>query len=325
MSEIGSLTIRFRGVRGSIPTPAPENMRYGGNTSCVEVRLDGQLLILDAGSGIRVLGDELLQTAQSNPIEATILLSHSHWDHIQGLPFFCPGYSAKNRFTIFGAAGRAEQLQRALAAQMTPLHFPVGLDQMHGLEPVRELSPDATKIENLLVRTTALNHPGGCTGFRIESTAGHVAYLPDHEPYRNNGHEAGDAPRRALIEFVRGVDLLILDTQYTSDEYANRVGWGHGCLPDSVELAIESGARRLILFHHDPAHNDRQIDRMVEVARATAVGTPLVIDAASEHETLSLTSSNIGAIPTVGFVPLYETIRPAVASPLLDVGRIVSR
>ena len=318
MSNTGELTVRFRGVRGSIPTPSPENMRYGGNTSCLEIRLDNQLLILDAGSGIRLLGEELVQTANSSPVEATLLLSHSHWDHIQGLPFFVPGYSTKNRITIFGAAGRAEQLQRALAAQMTPLHFPVGLDQMRGLEPVRELSLDGTKIGNFLVRTTALNHPGGCTGFRIESAAGHVAYLPDHEPYRTNGNHAADSPHRALVEFVRGVDLLILDTQYTSEEYAKRVGWGHGCLPDSVQLAIESGARRLVLFHHDPSHDDRQIDRMVEVASATAAGTQLVIEAASEHEALSVTSSNVGVTPAIGLMPLHGMAIPAMPSAAFD-------
>ena len=314
MSATGEIMVRFRGVRGSIPAAAPENMRYGGNTSCLEIRFEDQLLILDAGTGIRLLGDELLQNAPGNPIEATLLLSHTHWDHIQGLPFFVPGYSAKNRVTIFGAAGHGDQLQRALAAQMTSLHFPVGFEQMRGVGPIRELNSDVTKFGNLLVRTTQLNHPGGCVGFRIESAAGHVAYLPDHEPYRNNGNETGNSAQRALIEFVRGVDLLILDTQYTSQEYANRVGWGHGCLPDSVELAIESGARRLILFHHDPSHDDRQIDRMVEVARATAVGTQLVIEAASEHEPISITASNLGPIPTIGLGPFTGVASPPVPS-----------
>ena len=305
MNQADILTIRFRGVRGSIPAPAPENMRYGGNTSCVEIRFAGQVLILDAGSGIRRLGDELIQDARENAIEATLLLSHSHWDHIQGLPFFTPGYSSKNRITIFGANRRGEQIQRALAAQMTPQHFPVGLEQMRGLEPVRDLSPDSTKIGNLVVRATPLNHPGGCSGFRIECAAGHIAYLPDHEPYRTNADEPGSLAQRALIEFVRGVDLLILDTQYTEKEYASRVGWGHGCLPDSVELAIEAGARGLLLFHHDPSHNDRQLDEMVEIGRPMAFGSPLLIDAASEHEIISLASTNVEVIPMIGFLPLH--------------------
>ena len=308
MNEIDKLTIQFRGVRGSVPAPSPENMRYGGNTSCVEIRYRDQLLILDAGTGIRLLGDELTRTGQGNPIEATLLLSHSHWDHIQGLPFFAPGYLAANRIAVFAESGRAEQLQCALDAQMTPGHFPVPLQQMRGLLPVRELSRDVTKFGELLVRTKRLNHPGGCTGFRIESAAGHVAYLPDHEPYRNNQAHNGhvESLQRELIEFVRGVDLLILDTQYTADEYTKRVGWGHGCLPDSVDLAIEAGARRLLFFHHDPSHNDRRIDDMVEIARAMRVGTPLVVDAASEHEVISLSPANIDAIAMTGFSPLPQ-------------------
>ncbi|HST29457.1 MAG TPA: MBL fold metallo-hydrolase [Chthoniobacterales bacterium] len=314
MSENGQMIVQFRGVRGSIPAPSPENMRYGGNTSCVEIRFAGQLFILDAGSGIRLLGDELLQNAQGKPIEAALLLSHSHWDHIQGLPFFAPGYSPENRLTIFGASGRGEQLQRALAGQMAPLHFPVGLEQMRGVEPVRELSSDATKFGNVLIRTTHLNHPGGCTGFRFECAAGHVAYLPDHEPYRNNGNQAGDSAQRALIEFVRGVDLLILDTQYTAEEYARRIGWGHGCLPDSVQLAIESGARRLILFHHDPAHDDRQIEQMIATARTLTGDSALIIDAASEHELISLSPSNIGLTPAPGFSAHHGTVIPTIPS-----------
>ena len=317
MTPDNKLTIRFRGVRGSIPSPAPENMQYGGNTSCVELRYGNQLLLLDAGSGIRSLGDELVRLAEGKPIEATLLLSHSHWDHIQGLPFFAPAYSAANRIGVFGEAGRAEHLQRALEAQMGPQHFPVRLQHMRGLLPVRELSRGATKLGDLLVRTTPLNHPGGCTGFRIECPAGHIAYLPDHEPYRNNGTQNGhvESAQRELIQFIRGVDLLILDTQYTAQEYANRVGWGHGCLPDSVDLAIEAGVRRLLFFHHDPSHDDQQVDEMMEVARAMTFGSQLAVRAASEHEIISLPASNSEAITTQGFSPLQGIIA-SIASPV---------
>jgi len=317
MSEVENMTIRFYGVRGSIPTPATENMRYGGNTSCVEVRHHDRLLILDAGSGIRVLGDELSQCARGNPIEATLILSHSHWDHIQGLPFFAPGYSPNNRIAIFGECGRGEQLQRALEAQMGPAHFPVRLQQMRALQPVRELSREATKFGGLVVRTIRLNHPGGCTGFRIESAAGHIAYLPDHEPYRSNGGQGGRTAELAqseLIEFVRGADLLVLDTQYTAEEYERRVGWGHGCLPDSVQLAIDAGVRRLILFHHDPTHDDQQLDHIVETARAMAVGSSLIVEAASEKEVCSLMSSNVGIIPQIGWLPIQPVGRASVAT-----------
>ena len=317
MSETGKLTVRFRGVRGSIPAPAPQNMRYGGNTSCVEVRYGDQLLILDAGTGIRLLGDELVQSAQTNPIEATLLLTHSHWDHIQGLPFFTPGYSPKNRVAIFGACGHGDQLQLALVSQMTPSHFPVGLKQMRGLQEVRELSPATTKIGEFHIRTIQLNHPGGCTGFRLECAEGHIAYLPDHEPYRSNDTSSDSGGNRAqceLIEFIRGADILILDTQYTAREYNQRVGWGHGCLPDSLQLAIDAGVQRLFLFHHDPSHDDRELDHMVETARAMAVGSTLLIEAASENEIVSLASPTIGVIPEIGLLPFHVVGRPSATT-----------
>lgn len=316
MTKNEQLTIRFRGVRGSIPAPAPENMRYGGNTSCLELRYGDQLLILDAGSGIRSLGDDLINVADGKPIEATLLLSHSHWDHIQGLPFFTPAYSPANRIAVYVECGRSEQLQSALETQMAPAHFPVGLHQMRGLLPVRELSREATKLGNLLVRTARLNHPGGCTGFRIESAAGHIAYLPDHEPFRNIGGRIGqvEMAHRELVEFICGVDLLILDTQYTADEYAGRVGWGHGCLPDSVDIAIEAGVRRLLFFHHDPSHDDRRVDEMVEIARAMTFRSPLTVDAASENEIISLPASTVEAVTTQGFSPVQQII--AAITPL---------
>ncbi len=203
---------------------------------------------------------------------------------------------------------------------MASAHFPVGLQEMRGLLPVRELSRDATKLGDLLVRTTRLNHPGGCTGFRIESAAGHIAYLPDHEPFQNNAKPVGEVEmaHRELVEFIRGVDLLILDTQYTADEYTHRAGWGHGCLPHSVDLATEAGARRLLFFHHDPSHDDRQVDEMVEVARAMTFRSPLTVDAASEHEIISLPLANV--VIGSGFSPLQEII--ASVTPLLPPEKV---
>lgn len=288
--------IRFRGVRGSLPAPVPENMRYGGNTSCVEVRSGDQLLILDAGTGIRLLGEELQRSAGSNPVEATLLLSHTHWDHIQGLPFFAPGYSSRNRIRILGAHGSSSHLRHALVNQMSRPHFPVELEQMRGLSQVEELAQGATHLGNFVIRTTQLNHPGGCTGFRIESDAGSFAYLPDHEPYHaGHGkiHAAGSAHYK-LVEFVRDLDVLILDTQHTAEEYAHKIGWGHGCLPDSVALAVEAGVGRLVLFHHDPLHNDQRINEMVDLGRSLAAGSGLKIEAAAENKILSLKASQFG-------------------------------
>ena len=278
------LTVRFHGVRGSVPSPSPQHLRYGGNTSCVELRAGNQLLILDAGSGLRILGEEL--AAAGSPVRASLLLSHAHWDHIQGLPFFAPGYSSENRIEIFAAAGYGARMQRALANQMSPPHFPVSLEQMRGLVPVRELSPASNVMGNFSIRTIELNHPGGCAGFRISVNGVTLAYLPDHEPYGDSVEHR--ARQSALIAFIREVDLLILDTQYTQAEYARRIGWGHGYLQHSVALAVEANVHRLAFFHHDPSHSDAHIDDMVNDATMMIGPSRLTIEAAAETEVIEL-------------------------------------
>ncbi len=283
------MMVRFRGVRGSTPSPGLTTARYGGNTSCVEVRADGQILILDAGSGIRALGVDLMSESGSAPLDATLLISHTHWDHIQGLPFFGPAYVASNRIRLMAAPGAGARLTQAMSNQMNPINFPVGLEQMRGLAAVEEIASGNTRLGAFDLQLFALNHPGECAGFRIEATGGSVAYLPDHEPFASvtrTGHAAtAHARTEALIQFVRGVDLLILDTQYTGAEYASRLGWGHGCLPDSVAIAQKAGVKQLSLFHHDPAHTDFEIDAMVETARGLARDSFLVT-AAQENEIL---------------------------------------
>jgi phosphoribosyl 1,2-cyclic phosphodiesterase len=263
-------------------------LRYGGNTSCVEVRAGDDLLILDAGTGIRALGDDWRKEFGARPINASLLISHMHWDHIQGLPFFSPAYSPNDRIRVIGAHGRRAVLERALKNQMSPLNFPVGLDQMQGVLGVEELSSDHAQLGRFSIRVTELNHPGGCAGFRIEADGSTVAYLPDHEPYHSASAKDIDPRTRALVEFVRDVDLLILDTQYTAAEYENRVGWGHGSLPESVALAVAADVRRLALFHHDPSHNDGQIDQMVAAAQKLAGPSQLFVHGATEDETITL-------------------------------------
>lgn len=296
--------VRFRGVRGSIPSPGHKTARYGGNTSCIELRILDQILILDAGSGLRELGSDLLEEFPSQRIRADILISHTHWDHIQGLPFFVPVYSPRNRIRLFAGHGRAQFLARALRSQMLPAHFPVGLEQMRGLAALDQLGAEETSLGHFTVRATNLNHPGGCAGFRIDAHGASLAYLPDHEPFHSTclpgrPNEQSERQRQALLQFIQGVDFLILDTQYTVEEYAHRLGWGHGCLPDSVQLAIDGGVGRLFLFHHDPSHDDQRIDQMVANARALASGSRLLVDAAIEGQIFQLTrpSSAVAAMP----------------------------
>jgi phosphoribosyl 1,2-cyclic phosphodiesterase len=282
-----AVSVRFWGVRGSIPAPDAANLRYGGNTSCLEVRCNDELIILDAGSGLRSLGLELERRAQGHPIEGSVFLSHTHWDHIQGLPFFAPGYRAENRFRLFVGPGRADRILQGLRDQMSPLHFPVRFEDMAGLRPVEELGALHNTLGSFAVATFPLNHPGGCTGFRLEAHGKSIAYLPDHEPFGAATPQAL-AGQRALEEFMKDVDLLVLDTQYTAEEYTARRGWGHGSLPESVDLAVAAKVRELVLFHHDPSHHDGQIDAMLAMARQRASGTRLMIIAAQEGETIDL-------------------------------------
>jgi phosphoribosyl 1,2-cyclic phosphodiesterase len=306
-SSQGEITARFYGTRGSIPSPAADNLRYGGNTSCVELRFGSELLILDAGSGLRLLGEELMREAEGKPVEASLLLSHSHWDHIQGLPFFRPGYATQNRFEIFTAFGQSGRLHRALTNQMSPPHFPVGFNQMWAMRAPQDLRPEEANVGSFAIRTVPLNHPGGCSGFRVEAGGQSLAYLPDHEPYNREAGTLSCEAHESLVRFISGVDLLILDTQYTPNEYAQRVGWGHGCLPDSVALAMEAGAKRLFLFHHDPSHNDTHIDSMVAEARALAAGSGTAVEAATEGQ--SVTLSNRHQQSTIS-CPLPDTTLP---------------
>ena len=175
--------------------PAPEMSRYGGNTSCVEVRCGDELLILDAGTGIRSLGQDLLNEFGTRAIEANLLMSHTHWDHIQGLPFFAPAFLAHHQIRILGAKGSGTRLAWALRNQMDPVYFPVSMNCMVGLPGVSELGSNQTRLGRFSICVTSLNHPGGCAGFRIEAYGSAMAYLPDHEPYRAGGYWNGTVTR----------------------------------------------------------------------------------------------------------------------------------
>jgi phosphoribosyl 1,2-cyclic phosphodiesterase len=303
-----SLSVVFHGARGSTPAPGNATARYGGNTSCVEIRTHDQILILDAGTGIRSLGDSLTTAFGSRPIEASLLISHTHWDHIQGLPFFAPAYSPNNKIHLFAAKGDGQKIERGLRNQMDAIHFPVGLENLTGLHPVEEFDSDDFTLGDFRIRVAALNHPGGCAGFRIDANERSVVYLPDHEPGEEN---------LKLMEFAQGVDLLILDTQYTESEYLAHRGWGHGCLSASVQFAIGADARELALFHHDPSHNDYHIDQMIERGRALAGGSGLIVNAASENRNTILFED------TTPKCPSPPMLIPSIATAGLPAEKIV--
>jgi len=274
-------------VRGSIPTPGPTTVRYGGNTSCVEVRMGGEIILLDAGTGLRALGRSLQAEFKGRPLNLTMLLTHTHWDHIQGLPFFGPIYDSNCRLRILGCEGARKGLVNALTGQMESTYFPVPFNKLPSNIEIEELKDFNFNIGPVCARAMRANHPGLCVGYRLLSPDSLIAFFPDTEP-RAGGKD------RDMIEFLRDVDLLILDSQYDSREYRKHVGWGHGCVDDSVALALQAGVKHLSLFHHDPDHDDKQIDGLVEQARRLVAKrrAKLHVDAAREGTTIKLTAKS---------------------------------
>jgi phosphoribosyl 1,2-cyclic phosphodiesterase len=291
--------LKFWGVRGSIPTPGPETIYYGGNTSCVEIRADGELIILDAGTGIRPLGMVLAEEFKNRALDATILISHTHWDHIQGFPFFYPAYTPGNHLKIVGFEGAPSTLRHILSNQMATPYFPVALEELKGAIEVKELEELSFHVGRVKVYAATLNHPGLAAGYRLETSRGSIAYLPDHEP-SGCGAEIGvpDAECEALareldrhiVDFVRGVDVLVIDSQYDDEEYSRHIGWGHGCVSVAVKTAVEANVKRLFLFHHDPNHSDAQVSYLLHRARrlAASLGSSIIVDAAREGEQVEL-------------------------------------
>ena len=275
--------LKFWGVRGSIPTPGPGTVRYGGNTSCVEVRSGDEIIILDAGTGLRPLGLALLAEFKNKPLNITLLITHTHWDHIQGLPFFAPIYNPRCRLRILGCQGSREGLLDALTGQMESTYFPVPFAKLPSNIEIEELENFNFDIGPVLVRAQRANHPGMCVGYRLFSPDGIAVFFPDTEP-----RTGGDDPD--MIEFVRDADVLILDSQYDRAEYRKHVGWGHGCVDDSVALALKAGVKRLCLFHHDSAHDDKKIDSFQKRARQLEAKQKgkLKVDAAREGMVIQL-------------------------------------
>ena len=295
--------LKFWGVRGSIPTPGPSTVRYGGNTSCVEVRAGGEIIILDAGTGLRSLGRELVAEFQDQPLNLTLLLSHTHWDHIQGLPFFQPIYQPHCRLRILGFEGARSGLVNVLSGQMESPYFPVPFAELPGNIEIVELKDMDFHVGPVRVQASFANHPGICVGYRLFTDEGSLAFFPDNEPHcrhsgttpiaptnRQSSLEYARAEEQKVIEFLRGVDVLIFDTQYDTDEYDECTGWGHGCVDDAVAVAIKAGAKQFFLFHHDPDHDDAKLDRLAAHAReiVAAEKASLQVEVAREGAVVEL-------------------------------------
>jgi ribonuclease Z len=267
--ETCKFLVRFWGVRGSIPTPGPETVKYGGNTSCVEVRCGKQLIILDSGSGIRKLGIELNKEML---VDTTILLSHFHWDHIQGFPFFKPGFQPNNIFHIYAARKLNTTLERLMQGQMMYPNFPVSLEEMGAEMDFTELIPgeNTILIGDIEIKTAACNHPGEALAFKISYGGASVVYATDTEHYNHVDP--------SLLKLSKGADYLIYDAAYTTEEYygkigSPKVGWGHSTWEEGVKLAKAANVDKLILFHHDPEHDDDLVAEIERQANEALPGT----------------------------------------------------
>ncbi|MCW6510416.1 MBL fold metallo-hydrolase [Lichenifustis flavocetrariae] len=260
------MLVRFWGTRGSIACPGPDTTVYGGNTACVEVRCGDRLIVLDAGSGLRPFG-RLLSKA-SEPLDLDLLLSHCHVDHLIGLPFFQPAFNKTTSMRLWaGHLSPRDHLEGMLSQLMVPPLLPITPKTFRADITYRDF-PAGDQLDlggGVLVQTAALNHPGGATGYRIEYHGCAVAYVTDHE------HLPG-GPDPALVALVRDADLVIYDSTFTPAEYLNRVGWGHSTWEAGIALAERAGAKRLALFHHDPARDDEALDHIEREAAARLPG-----------------------------------------------------
>ena len=292
------MNVTLWGVRGSIPCPGPTTVRYGGNTLCLELRYgpSNRLIIVDAGSGIRPLGSQLMKTDfPKGPIEAKILFSHTHWDHIMGFPFFPPVFIPTSKIDIYGPVTFEEDtLDKVIGGQMQYRYFPVTMNELAAQLTYHRLQETVLTFEDgLVVKTKYLNHPITCLGYRFEQEGRVLVTMFDHEPFRNlfatdpndpdfdqethdEGERATKEENQRIEDFMAGADVVLHDAQYTQKEYLKgRKGWGHSSIEWAINAAARSGVKKLVLIHHDPERTDDQLDELQETySRAIRARTP---------------------------------------------------
>lgn len=264
--------LAFWGTRGSIPTPGAAFMRHGGNTSCMQIEYDGEVLVFDAGSGIRELGLEL---ARGKPRRVHLFITHTHWDHIQGFPFFTPAYIPGFEVVVYGAEGFGKSLEAVFRGQLDQDYFPVQMEDMLASIEFRHLTPAPVHVGGAVVTWEYVQHPGATVGYKVDLGGTTVSWLPDNEflfgytgpPDALTLDDPRLAPYRRVVDFLSGVDILVHEAQYTNDEYPAKIGWGHSSVSNAALLAHLTGAGRWIVTHHDPMHDDHFLERKLNLGR----------------------------------------------------------
>lgn len=285
-AELEAMSVTCWGTRGSIPAPGGETVRFGGNTSCVEVRVRGRRLVLDAGTGIRALGRHL---ARQGSVDLDIFLTHFHSDHIQGFPFFAPLHQGGTVLRIHGALPSGDAVRAALMQSLHPPYFPVPPGDLAARLLITSLQEVPWQDDAIDIATLPVRHPGGAVGYRVRCGGASLAYVPDNELEGGDYAFGADWADR-LVEFLADVDLLIHDAMFTDAEYPGRTGWGHSTFAQAVRLAEAAGVARLLLFHHAPDRSDDELARILDAIRAELAGrgVRLRVDAAMEGSTIDL-------------------------------------
>ena len=284
------IEMTFWGVRGTLPVPGAGAIHYGGNTSCMSLAFPkGSLFIFDAGTGIKVLSGHLLRTSQSF-LEAKIFLSHPHWDHINGLPFFAPLYMQGNEFEILGPSHGDVSVRELIAGQMDGVYFPIKIKEFGATVSFRDLQEETLEMDRVTIHTVLLNHPGHCLGYRVEYKSRAICYVTDNELFPKDSRLYNQAYVDKLVRFVQNADALVTDCTYRDEEYAEHMCWGHSAVQQVADLANQARVKRLFLYHHDPDQSDQEIESKLKTASALVAPCepPIVCIAPQEKETFKI-------------------------------------
>lgn len=284
------MVVTYWGVRGTLPVPGPRTLKRGGNTSCVSIEVGGEpLYIFDCGTGIKQLSDQIMASGTQR-FSAKIFISHTHWDHINTVPFFAPLYIRGNQVEIYGPYQGDLTIARAIAAQMEGVYFPVTIREFGAHLVFRDLREETLDFGTVKIETLLLKHPGSCLGYKVTCHGRSACYITDNELYLPSDPRRDQRYLERLTDFVRGTDVLITDTTYRDHEYPSKVDWGHSCVSEVADLAVRADVKRLHLFHHDPDQSDDDIDRKLDETRAhvARLGGSVEVDAPAEKYKLVL-------------------------------------